>query len=148
MICCPYDFSYFSDTSDLSRNPNENASVSPIPPNSNVMIEVDAVNNNRQAELATPRICCVCSSSSKYEHGPCLSVNGRRHCYDTQTTIPVDSQLSDWLIKHNIDKTSRDIILNEQFSFVDFVYHMEKSDLHRIGLKYVQFAFYFSAAFE
>lgn len=128
---------YFSDTGDPSRNPNEHASISPIPPQNVPIVEVDTTNNNKNAELLPPRIHSPCFNAAAHEHVICHHPNVRRCCHDASTTpLPIDTQLNEWLIKQNIDKTSRDIILNEQFSFTDFVHHMEKTDLHRIGLKY------------
>ena len=46
-----------------------------------------------------------------------------------------DQRLDDWLCRQNIDTVVRNTILNEEFSYEDFVYHMEKDDLIRIGLK-------------
>lgn len=111
--------------------------MSPISQHIDAATEVDAVNNNKNMDLLLPRIHCPSSNPCKQEHMPCLSPNGRRcHYHDgTNPTTPIDAKLNDWLILNNIDKTSRDIILNEQFSYKDFLYYMEKADLHRIGLK-------------
>lgn len=130
-------FRYFSDTSELSRNPNESASVSPISQHMDAATEVDAANNNKNVDLLIPRIQCPSSNPCKHELMPCLSLSGRRcHYHDgTNPTAPIDSKLDDWLILKNIDKTSREIILNEQFSYKDFMFYMEKADFHRIGLK-------------
>ena len=46
-----------------------------------------------------------------------------------------DQRLDDWLCRQNIDTVVRNTILNEEFSYEDFVYNMEKDDLIRIGLK-------------
>lgn len=62
---------------------------------------------------------------------------GRRsNCtIERQTTIEGDVRLNDWLIRHSIDRDSRNMILNEDFTFEDFCLHMEKDDLLRIGLR-------------
>lgn len=58
--------------------------------------------------------------------------------YTRSPTSSVDARLHDWLGKHSIDNISRNIILGELFTYEDFVYELEKNDLHRIGLKLVQ----------
>lgn len=55
--------------------------------------------------------------------------------YARSPTTSIDTRLSDWLVKQNIDTISRNIILGELFTYEDFVFELEKTDLHRIGLK-------------
>lgn len=57
--------------------------------------------------------------------------------YARSPTASIDTRLNEWLIKNNIDTVSKNIILSELFTYEDFVYELEKRDLHRIGLKYV-----------
>ncbi|XP_030374500.1 mitogen-activated protein kinase kinase kinase 15 [Scaptodrosophila lebanonensis] len=47
----------------------------------------------------------------------------------------VDEQLEQWLSQHDIDEFSKTVILNEAFTFEDFIYNMEKMDLMRLGLR-------------
>uniref|UniRef100_A0A1A9VVY2 Protein kinase domain-containing protein n=1 Tax=Glossina austeni TaxID=7395 RepID=A0A1A9VVY2_GLOAU len=47
----------------------------------------------------------------------------------------VDEQLEEWLTQHDIDEISKSIILNEGFSYDDFIYNMEKLDLMRLELR-------------
>lgn len=54
--------------------------------------------------------------------------------YRSHPTL-IDTRLNEFLIKLNIDATSRDIIFNEEFTYEDFIYDLEKADLLRIGLK-------------
>lgn len=50
-------------------------------------------------------------------------------------TSSIDIRLNEWLVKNNVDITSRTIIFNEEFTYEDFVYDLDKNDLHRIGLR-------------
>lgn len=60
----------------------------------------------------------------------------RSNCNSNQLdTSTIDTRLNDWLNACNIDVISRNIILAEQFTYDDFIYGMEKTDLYRIGLK-------------
>ncbi|KAM8705382.1 hypothetical protein ACLKA7_009790 [Drosophila subpalustris] len=47
----------------------------------------------------------------------------------------IDEQLEQWLAQHDIDDFSKTLILNEGFTFEDFIYNMEKLDLMRLGLR-------------
>ncbi|KAI8129196.1 Mitogen-activated protein kinase kinase kinase 15 [Lucilia cuprina] len=47
----------------------------------------------------------------------------------------VDEQLEEWLTQHDIDEVSKATILNEGFSYEDFIYNMEKLDLMRLDLR-------------
>ncbi|ALC47336.1 Pk92B [Drosophila busckii] len=47
----------------------------------------------------------------------------------------IDEQLEQWLAQHDIDEFSKALILNEGFTFEDFIYNMEKLDLMRLGLR-------------
>lgn len=49
----------------------------------------------------------------------------------------IDEQLEQWLAQHHIDEFSKTLILNEGFTFEDFIYNMEKLDLMRLGLRLV-----------
>lgn len=50
-------------------------------------------------------------------------------------TTSIDSKLNDWLIRNNVDNVSRSIIFAEDFTYEDFVYNLDKSDLLRLNLK-------------
>lgn len=134
-MCC----SYSSDTSEFAmvRNQNENLSVSPIPtPLPNSITEVDAINNNRNFDLNLSRKSGLISGQNQHKSDNQLKVtSGRRLNSQAATVIPEDSRLSDWLDTNSIDAVSKNAILAEQFTYDDFIYGMEKSDLHRIGLK-------------
>lgn len=137
---------YFSDTSELAVNrmQNENLSLSPVPmtPYQNSIAEVDAANNNKakSTELIVPRKTTNASTAQAhfkpdFHCKTSTAVRRPNDCYSEQLTTSTDSRLNDWLVKHHIDTVSRSVILAELFTFDDFVYGMEKSDLHRIGLK-------------
>lgn len=133
---------YGSDISDLtmSRNQGDNLSVSPIPHAPNSITEVDAINNNRNVEpnLSRKTGLGTCQNQCKSDVQLKISPAARRqpNIHDqTHATPPVDIRLSDWLNASNIDPISKTAILAEQFTFDDFIYGMEKTDLHRIGLK-------------
>lgn len=51
------------------------------------------------------------------------------------TSPQIDSRLNEWLLRHNIDSTSRNIIFYEEFTYEDFMYNTDKTDLQRLGLK-------------
>lgn len=75
-----------------------------------------------------------CKSDGQQKLSPGKRLNSNRD--QTNTSIPVDTRLNDWLNTTNIDAMSKTIILAEQFTYDDFIYGMEKTDLQRIGLKY------------
>lgn len=131
--------SYCSDTSDFAmiRNQNDTLSVSPIStPLPNSMAEVDAINNNRNVDSNLSRKSAFNTSQNQHKSDNQLKVTpGRRLNSQAATLIPEDSRLGDWLDTSNIDTQSKNAILSEQFTYDDFIYGMEKSDLHRIGLK-------------
>lgn len=124
-ICCNY-------SSDITMEPNqhENLSESPIPP-----VEADALNNNRHIDANSPRKSLSSPTQCKIDIPP-RSMSGRP-AYNSRDVVlaPVDSRLNDWLNTLAIDSFSRNIILAEQFTYDDFIYGMEKTDLYRIGLK-------------
>lgn len=127
---------YFSDTSETNRPANEPMSLSPTPVNSNHIgtntTEVDGTSDgNNQRRMQPPQIV-----QPKFSPSACR----RLHLNDNYTRSPtasIDTRLDEWLIKNKIDTVSKNIILSELFTYEDFVYELEKRDLHRIGLKYV-----------
>lgn len=50
-------------------------------------------------------------------------------------TSKFDGRLNDWLMRHNVDLQSRNLIQRQDFSYEDFLYELAKDDLLRIGLK-------------
>lgn len=140
-------FRYGSDSSDLvmNRSQTDHLSVSPIPHAPNSISEVDAINNNRCVEPNAPRktglLTCQnqCKSDTQLKISP---LRRQQHQQQQQQNIrdqtnasTFDIRLSDWLNASNIDSHSKSAILAEQFTYDDFIYGMEKSDLYRIGLK-------------
>lgn len=132
-------FSYFSDISESSKNPQDDltpSSVSPIPTNPNVS-EVDGGNTKNVPRKLT--------SHRSYFPTRCDSnrqplANGKRlqvpnEYFLRSATTSIDSKLNDWLIRNNVDNVSRNIIFSEDFTYEDFVYNLEKSDLLRLNLK-------------
>lgn len=131
--------SYFSDISESSKNPQDDltpSSVSPIPSNTNVT-EVDSGNTKNVPRKLT--------SHRSYFQARCDSnrqplANGKRlhipsEYFLRSATTSIDSKLNDWLIRNNVDNVSRNIIFSEDFTYEDFVYNLEKSDLLRLNLK-------------
>lgn len=49
--------------------------------------------------------------------------------------ITLDDRLNNFLIGIQVDAASRNLILNSDFTYEDFVYEMDKDDLRRLGLK-------------
>lgn len=125
---------YFSDVSD--RNPRDR-SLSPNPTHQGLS-EVDAINNNTTVQNTDPsatRKLGICRSPRQE-----LCANAQRRRQEqssspSSSSASIDLQLNEWLIINNIDSTSRSIILGELFTFDDFLFEMDKSDLLRIGLK-------------
>lgn len=151
LFTIPSTFSYGSDTSDLvmNRSQTDHLSVSPIPHAPHSITEVDAINNNnnnsRTVEANTIRkgglltVCPnQCKSDGQLKISPTRRHQQQHHLQtnrDPTNTSTVDTRLADWLTTSNIDTISKNLILSEQFTYDDFVYGMEKSDLYRIGLK-------------
>lgn len=63
-----------------------------------------------------------------------LSRSLNKRTYDI---CEIDEQLSQWLTKHGIDEFSQTIILNEGFTYEDFLFNTEKLDLMRLELRLV-----------
>lgn len=136
---------YGSETSDLamSRIQTDTLSPSPIPHAPNSITEVDAINNNRNVEPHLSRKSGLGTCENQYKSDIHLKISTSRrqqqqqhqNIHDPTYAPPIDSRLNDWLNTTNIDPISKNAILAEQFTFDDFIYGMEKSDLYRIGLK-------------
>ncbi|XP_031620705.1 mitogen-activated protein kinase kinase kinase 15 isoform X2 [Contarinia nasturtii] len=129
---------YHSDVSDMTVGRTQND----LSPNS--ITEVDAINNNnnnRNMESNLPRKSVLITNQNqcKADAQPKITSPGRRLIGNREqnalTSIPVDARLNDWLNATNIDSISKNLILAEQFTYDDFIYGMEKTDLQRIGLK-------------
>lgn len=131
---------YFSDISESSKNPQDDltpSSVSPIPPSQNVS-EVDASNTKN-----VPRKMSSHRGYNFQGRGDCNRqplTNGKRlhipnDYFMRSATTSIDSKLNDWLIRNNVDNVSRNIIFSEDFTYEDFVYNLDKSDLLRLNLK-------------
>lgn len=54
-----------------------------------------------------------------------------------------DNRLNDFLLDCNCDAATRMAVFNESFTYEDFVFGMQKDDLCRIGLKWVEIWNYF-----
>lgn len=156
VISLSLSFSYGSDTSDLvmNRSQTDHLSVSPIPHTPHSITEVDAINNNnntnnnnsRTAEANALRktgLLSMCPNQCKSDGHPKISPTRRQNQQqqhhqtfrDQANTSTIDTRLADWLTASNIDPISKNLILAEQFTYDDFIYGMEKTDLYRIGLK-------------
>lgn len=127
VIFCALCVRYFSDVSD--RNLRERSlSPNPVPQG---LSEVDAINNNTDPN--TTRKMGICRSPRQE-----LNATRRRpeqSSPQSTSSASIDLRLNEWLINNNIDSTSRTIILGELFTYNDFLFGMDKSDLLRIGLK-------------
>ncbi|XP_062121953.1 mitogen-activated protein kinase kinase kinase 15 isoform X1 [Drosophila sulfurigaster albostrigata] len=67
---------------------------------------------------------------------PSINANPRRQLTKHNFGLhEIDEQLEQWLSQHDIDDFSKTLILNEGFTFEDFIYNMEKLDLMRLGLR-------------
>lgn len=126
----------------VNRTQNDNLSLSPNPHTQNSVTEVDAINNNnnnnRNIETNSPRksVLITGQNQCKPDAQTKLTSPGRRLTGNRdQTAIPVDVRLNDWLNATNVDPISKNAILAEQFTYDDFIYGMEKTDLQRIGLR-------------
>lgn len=97
---------------------------------------MDAINNN--LDVNVPRRSNLSRSPRQDLNppgSPQSSVKFTSDVHSMQTNHIPDARLNEWLIKHGIDQTSRNAILNEQFTFDDFLFELQKDDLLRIGLK-------------
>lgn len=136
---------YFSDTSETNRPANEPMSLSPTLANHSNHVatnttEVDGHSpntndGNNHRRIQPPQII-----QPKFSPNACRRLHLNDN-YARSPTASIDTRLNDWLMKNNIDTISKNIILSELFTYEDFVYELEKSDLHRIGLKYVNCAY-------
>lgn len=50
-------------------------------------------------------------------------------------SLKFDSRLNEWLLRHNVDAISRNMIQAQDFTYDDFLHELGKDDLLRIGLK-------------
>lgn len=104
---------------------------------------MDAINNNRNAEVNVTRKSglLTCQNQNQNQNQNRLDISHRispvrrQNIHDQTHAAPVDVRLNDWLNATNIDPISKTAILAEQFTYDDFIYSMEKTDMHRIGLK-------------
>lgn len=147
-------YRYFSDVSEHLRTGNDEQqppSISPIPSqslnnnnnniNNSSPTEVDSSpnnnnNNNRRIISSTNKpYRCESIRSSFSANNQNRRHNSLNDPFSRVNTTSIDIRLNEWLIKNNVDITSRTIIFNEEFTYEDFVYDLDKSDLHRIGLK-------------
>lgn len=85
---------------------------------------VDCINNNIDVQLKP----IVGSNEIRSLQEESIST-------DELDNSAIDTQLADWLVKNNIDFTTRQIILSELFTFDNFLYATEKDDIRRLGLK-------------
>lgn len=131
---------YYSDTDFTGgRSQNETLSPSPIPNAQTSTLELDTINNNNrnnEMNFARKTGLSTCLHQNKSESMlrpvPAFRPNCNSNQLDTST---IDTRLNDWLNACHIDTISKNIILAEQFTYDDFIYGMEKTDLYRIGLK-------------
>lgn len=127
-----FAFRYFSDVSD--RHPRDRS----LSPSHHGLSEVDAINNNTTVPNTDPNTTRKLGLSRSPRQELTVNAQSRRA---EQTPSPsassgtIDLRLNEWLINNNIDSTSRTIILGELFTYNDFLFEMDKSDLQRIGLK-------------
>lgn len=101
----------------------------------NSAAEVDAINNNRNIDSNLTRKTGLSTCQHKPDPHAKPPSGKRNNSARDQTSTPVDAQLTNWLNTNNIDSVSKNLIMGEHFTFDDFIYGMEKSDLYRIGLK-------------
>lgn len=106
------------------------------------MAEVDVINNNRNADVNVTRKSGIvaCQNQNRLDISHRISPIRRpqqqqQNIHDQSNAVPVDARLNDWLNAANMDPISKNAILAEQFTYDDFIYGMEKTDMHRIGLK-------------
>lgn len=134
----------------MNRSQTDHLSVSPIP---HSITEVDAINNNnnsRTVEANAMRkagLLSVSPNQCKPEAQLKISPTRRQQQHQQQPphhlqisrdqaySSTIDTRLADWLTATNIDPISKNSILAEQFTYDDFIYGMEKTDLYRIGLR-------------
>lgn len=139
---------YFSDASceHQRMGTDEQSSISPTPPplsiNNNSPTPHGATANEVDSSVGPPNRRPISYKPNHIRSDSCrssLSTVANRRMHDSfmrgAATTSIDIRLNDWLIKHSVDLTSRTIIFNEEFTYEDFVYDLDKHELHRIGLK-------------
>lgn len=154
---------YCSDISDVSQRAMDDtqaASVSPQPATTNNLnnnnsttrnvapnandAQVDANHNFRRSQSTTQQANRKLSNSSY----PLMQLNSARGRSPSipSTTGPAggatfagspsfDQRLRDFLMECNCDAASIMAVVNQAFTYDDFVFGMQKDDLCRIGLK-------------
>lgn len=54
---------------------------------------------------------------------------------NVESVAAIDARLNEFLSRINVTNSAKNIILNADFTYEDFVYEMDKEDLRRLGLK-------------
>lgn len=54
---------------------------------------------------------------------------------NVESVAAIDARLNEFLSRINVTNNAKNIILNADFTYEDFVYEMDKEDLRRLGLK-------------
>lgn len=147
MFLCAKNQSHFSYFSDASETINQNSppSVSPLPP-STASNNNNNNNNNNNSNIIDNDSGGGGGGGGAIAAGTNLNYRKMRpankrigfsneNLMRLHTSTSIDTRLNEFLQRLNIDAQSRSIIFAEDFSYEDFVYHLEKADLLRIGLK-------------
>ncbi|XP_037907858.1 mitogen-activated protein kinase kinase kinase 15 isoform X5 [Hermetia illucens] len=145
---------YFSDISEgavKARNAEDTSPSSVTPPVSTT--EVDGLSPTTtnpcpsptgRKLLVKPTLPLRTNYNNDFNRPPSCPVQGRRWHYVTERQLSnyyntqppeIDTKLNNWLARNNIDPVSRNLILQEDFSYEDFMYYLDRADLQRIGLK-------------
>jgi hypothetical protein len=131
---------YVSDFSSLSPENNvhddkshDNTDASSVAPS----IQLSPQRSRRSMSMQNvPTL--AAGSPSTQNRKITFSTEAPHHISDSLTTAqqpPIDMELNEWLTRMKFAKPVRMKILNEEFSYVDFLYETDKEDIRRIGLK-------------
>lgn len=112
-------FKYYSYNSDVSEGHQRNFD------------DLDAANNNR----LMPPPAAATSQQRRPSRRITFSTSQQEENAINTPPATLDDRLNNFLIGINVDAASRNLILNSDFTYEDFVYEMDKDDLRRLGLK-------------
>lgn len=88
--------------------------------------EIDSANNNIEGNLMPP---------PSQIHARRTANRRITFNENVETVAAIDARLNEFLSRINVSSTAKNIILNADFTYEDFVYEMDKEDLRRLGLK-------------
>jgi mitogen-activated protein kinase kinase kinase 5 len=127
---------YFSENSSLPPEINFNDDKSHDITDASEAIAQQPSAQRYQRSLGVPSaLSQTATSPSAQNRKITFATEAPHHIGDTSPTPPIDMELNEWLTRMKFAPHVRTKILNEEFSYVDFLYETDKEDIQRIGLK-------------